>query len=659
MTTIGELPSMVEDLTRARMPVNAGMLDLQVQPTIAAGRRRVRFAAVVTNTGASAVDATLSVGGGEGEIVARILPARLLLDPGQTRAVDVTLRPRRPRLVGEERLRTLSIRARGDNTAAPAVRDVVFVQQRLVPVWAFALGVALVAAAAAAVTLLPDHVTVPAVTGAPDVATAEHTLKSAGLQLDPRLRSRTSADVAPGTILDQIPGAGTRASRGDRVSLLVAIGSRRSVTPVLSGQTPARASVLLQAAGLTIGPLLPADAPARVVVASQLPAAGTRVPAGTAVTLIVRAATAAEAGSAEVQAAPSGRAAVPSFDGQSVNAYLRAVALAGLVPNVVRTISPEPLGTILSVSPRPGLELTAGEKLRVNVAAGVPDLTFDTGKVVRIFDLRSGHSAREAAPPQGNAVEPSWSPDGRRLLYRVGRRLLLVSARLADRGRVVYAGKTRYAAATFAPAPADNVVALVRRNGGDGDLCFGNIGQSKLHPRCIADPKWDLGRQISWRAGGRELLVFGVRRGKPGTFGMLRYRSNVAFSTNPADWRGALATDTSVTGRGVIGAAYSPSGSSVALVTNVGLPRFQLRLTTPGELRRPTAPSLPVRACEVAWRPDGGELAVVQSDGTCSKPLGQIVRVDPHAPRSTTSVTSGGRHPSYQPLTYAGPKGVS
>ena len=649
---------MVDDAARVRMPVNAGMLDLQVQPSIAAGRRRVRFAAVVTNTGATPVEATLSVGGGEGEIVASIIPARLLLDPGQTRAVDITLRPRRPRLAGEELSRALCVRARGDNTAVPAVRDIVFLQQRILPVWALALGVALVAAAAAAVALLPDRVTVPTVLGAPDVATAERTLKAAGLQLDPRLRSRTSAGVAPGTILDQIPDAGTRGERGDRVTLLVAIGSRRTVTPALSGQTPARATALLQAAGLTVGPLLPAGAPARAVVASQLPSAGTRVPAGTAVTLIVRAATAAEAGSA-ADAAPSTRATVPSFDGQTINAYLRAIASAGLVPDVVRAISPEPLGTVLDVSPRPGLELAAGDRVRVRVAAGVPSLTFDTGKVVRVFDLRNGRSAREAAPPQGNAVEPSWSPDGRRVLYRVGRRLLLVSANLADRGRVVYEGKTRYAAATFAPAPAEDVVALVRRNGGDGDLCFGAVGLSQLRPRCIADPKWDLGRQISWRAGGRELLVFGVRRGKPGTFGMLRYRSTVPFSTNPADWRGALATDTSVSGRGVIGATYSPDGSSVALVTNVGLPRFQLRVTTPGDLRHPSAPSLPVRACEAAWRPDGGELAVVQSDGACSKPLGQIVRVDPDAPRSTTSVTSGGRHPSYQPLTYAGPKGVS
>ena len=66
-----------------------------------------------------------------------------------------------------------------------------------------------------------------------------------------------------------------------------------------------------------------------------------------------------------------------------------------------------------------------------------------------------------------------------------------------------------------------------------------------------------------------------------------------------------------------------------------------------------------MRGCEVAWRPDGRELAVVQSDDECGRPVGQIVRVDPKRPRETVTVSSGGRHPGYQPLTYAGPKGVS
>jgi hypothetical protein len=109
----------------------------------------------------------------------------------------------------------------------------------------------------------------------------------------------------------------------------------------------------------------------------------------------------------------------------------------------------------------------------------------------------------------------------------------------------------------------------------------------------------------------------------------------------------------------VIGAAYAPGGDEVALVTNVGLPRFQLLVTGVGDLRAPHARALPVRACEAAWRPDGGELAVVQSDDACGRPLGQIVRLDPRAPRHTVTVSSGGRHPAYQPLTYSGPKGVS
>src|SRR4051794_11122955 len=119
MTTTGG-SSVVEDATRGRAPVFAGMLDLQVQPSIAAGRRRVQFSAVVTNTGTAPVEAWLSAGGIDDAVLATISPSRLLLDPGQTRSVDVVLRARRPRLAGAELPRTVTVRARGDGPGAVA-----------------------------------------------------------------------------------------------------------------------------------------------------------------------------------------------------------------------------------------------------------------------------------------------------------------------------------------------------------------------------------------------------------------------------------------------------------------------------------------------------------------------------------------------------------
>jgi hypothetical protein len=637
-------------------------LELHVPLSIASGRRRGDYSAIVTNTGVRATEARVAARSPDGRLRTDVFPSAVGLPPGEQRTIAIVLRPRRPRLLGGELDHSAMLELSEPEAGVAATRRVVFVQERLVPLWGWFVLVALLAAAAFGATRLPARsVTVPSVVGAPDVAAAQRALRVAGLRLDPQLRSRGAAGAAgaaPGTILDQIPAPGARAERGDSVSLLVVVGARRAVTPVLDGLTAAQAAAVLRTAGLTAGPALPERAPAGAVVASQLPAAGQRLPAGTAVTVFLRS---RRAGDRALSPQPAGGqdARVPAVEGRDVNAYAGAVAATGLVPKVIRAVDPAPAGTLVAVRPKPGTSLTAGEPVRLLVAAGVPRLAFDNGAVVRLFDPRSGRTVREASPPQGTAVEPAWAPDGRRVLYRVGRRLLLVSARLGDSGRVVYDGADKFAAAAFAPGAAASVVALVRRTGSDGDLCFARAGEGDLRPRCAADARWDLGRQISWRPGGRELLVFGVRRGHPREFGMLRYRSARPFSTNPRDWHGRLATDASQSGRGVIGAAYAPNGSDVALVTNIGLERFQLLITRAGDLRSPAARALPLRACEAAWRPDGGELAVVQSDDACSRPLGQIVRVNPRAPRRAVTVSSGGRHPAYQPLTYGGPKGIS
>jgi beta-lactam-binding protein with PASTA domain len=661
MAIIGVPPAARDGDVAASAPAavrQTAQLELHVSMPVVAGRRRGVVAASLTNGGQAPVEARLSAHARDGRLRAEVLPSGVVLGPGEHCSVEVVLRPRRPRLLGGELEHPVTIEA---SCAAGAVaRGVVFVQERLVAPWGWLVLLALIAAVAFGATRLPEHsVAVPSLVGAPDVASAARTLRAAGLRLDPQLRSRTQADAAPGSILDQIPGPGTRLRRGESVSLLVVVATRRAVTPVLDGLTVQQAAGVLRASGLTPGPVLPDGAAANAVVASQLPIAGQRVPAGTAVTVFARRGAAGRAGGARGAAGPAQDVQVPSPGTRSVREYARAVAGAGLVPVVVRAVDPAPQGSLVAVRPRAGTSLQAGDRVRLVVAAGVPRLAFDTGAVVRLFDPSTARTVREAAPPQGDAVEPAWTPDGRQVLYRVGRRLVLVSGRAGDRGRVVYDGRDKYTAAAFASGAPSPVLALVRRTGSDGDLCFAALAAGDVRPRCASDRRWDLGRQVAWRAGGRELLVFGVRRGHPGEFGMLRYRSERPFSTDPRDWHGSLATDASRNGRGVIGAAYAPDGSRVALVTNIALPGFQLLVTGAGDLRAPAARALPLRACEVAWRPDGGELAVVQSDAACSRPVGQIVRVDPRAPRRAVTVSSGGRHPAYQPLTYAGPRGVS
>jgi Tol biopolymer transport system component len=87
----------------------------------------------------------------------------------------------------------------------------------------------------------------------------------------------------------------------------------------------------------------------------------------------------------------------------------------------------------------------------------------------------------------------------------------------------------------------------------------------------------------------------------------------------------------------VLSSAFSPDGTKVAFSANWRSNTFTLWLVdVKGGVIGTQAQQQPfIAACELAWRPDGGGLAITQRNTTCDE-RGRIVRVDPAAPNDQT-----------------------
>ncbi|BAJ75595.1 serine/threonine protein kinase [Microbacterium testaceum StLB037] len=132
-----------------------------------------------------------------------------------------------------------------------------------------------------------------------------------------------------------------------------------TVVPALT--TLGDAHAVLTAAGLRTGDVVTRDdaSPAGTVLESD-PAAGTPLPRGSAVRLVVA----------------SGSNAVPDVRGMDAAAALSRVSAAGFVPVTVTTVSSQPIGIALGVEPAAGASAPLGSSVRVLVAAApVPTAT--------------------------------------------------------------------------------------------------------------------------------------------------------------------------------------------------------------------------------------------------------------------------------------------
>jgi hypothetical protein len=474
-------------------------------------------------------------------------------------------------------------------------------------------------------------------------------------------------------VLAQTPAAGQNAKKGSLVALLVAVGSSTSQVPSIVGMNSSQADQALRSKNLSLGTGSPQPVDPAAKIASQIPAAGQVVKQGTPVNFFfkkpappdkVNAKTAAAKDQAKKSAAQAAKGgAVPALAaGATAASVAGAVAKNGIVPVEVQAFSPAKKGTVFKTVPASGTKLKAGDKLTLFVSAGFPQLAFDNGQKLLLVDGFSGKKL--PAPVQGPSTntDPTWSPDASHLMYSSNGRLFLKDLTKPKSTAIplTSAGDT-FEDPSWAPTGDANVIAMDQVKGSganaDRDLCLAALAGTGMTVKCKAEPNVRIGRAIHWAPNGKSLLAFGQTT-DGSKQGIVRWRTQKAFSPNPDDWSaGHFVTDVTNQFKGAVDAAISPDGKQLAVAANFGADFFRLYLTKPGDFALSAARATPIRACKIAWRGDSKELVVQASGGGCnddgSTDTGQLTGVSLPNLRSTPLAVNGD-NPAFQPLTLGG-----
>ncbi len=219
------------------------------------------------------------------------------------------------------------------------------------------------------------------------------------------------SSAVPGTVLRQLPQAGTPLAPGSVARLVVAREAPRPTVPGVVGLLLEAAAGTLRGAGFPVGAVtrVASDTPAGTVV-EQKPAGGQAVAAGTGVDLAV---------------SEGPRARVPDVRGMAEERARDVLARVGLgVEGVTSVPSPAPPGEVVAQSPAPGTALPAGSAVDLAVAAPLPEPEGVEVPAV-VGALRDGAEARireagltpgpvEAVPseaPEGTVLD-QWPPAG-------------------------------------------------------------------------------------------------------------------------------------------------------------------------------------------------------------------------------------------------------
>ncbi len=554
----------------------------------------------------------------------------------------------------------------------------VFRQKAWLPWWLIPLLALLLLLLIFLYTLLPKNVVVPKVVGQPSAFKAEEKLVKAELKLDPNKKEKVDAKAVPGTVLEQTPEAGAKAEKGTPVTILVAVGTGKVTVPDITKKTAGDAEKLLRAKKLTLGQASPQPIDPKKLIESQIPAAGEAVKAGTAVNIFYPDPAAADKKKGDKKGedkkngdkkngavVPPGKGAkdivVPAFQGKKLDAYAKEAADLGIVPVVKKVFNDAPAPTLVGTEPPGGTKVANGAKVQVLVSVGQPQVVFTNGKDILRMNGATGKKFDPIAASPAKETDPTWSADGTHVAYVADGRIFMKDITKKDAKAITLSAEgDEFDNLAWAPTADVNLLAMVKKDGDDTNLCLGQITKDPMKINCFAEPGFALARTVRWAPDGRSILAFGIKGGfSTGTFGIVRWKVKAkkpSFSPDPADWsKGHFVTPIKTVNKGVIDAAISPDGKRLALVSNQGSSFFRVWLAEEGDFALTSAKPTPVRACKVTWRGDGQVLLVVQADALCSaEDAGAIERFAANDVKDHKELNPLGDDPVFQPMTLGG-----
>jgi beta-lactam-binding protein with PASTA domain len=677
----------------------------KLTPDRASGRLKARFKMTVSNRANAPATVVLNGEDQDGECTFRFAEPSVTLPPGRVIEAPFTCFPPKQIWIGRPVDRPIKVTAAaagveepsptaaapGGATPAPPPAPGVFRQKPWLPWWLAIVVPIVIAALVLFLVTRPKQTSVPNLTKATSVFAAQKLVSDAGLKLSPQVGQVKKPGAQPGAIVDQAPAAGKHVKKGTLVSVQVAVSSSSAKVPSVVGRTPVAADQLLRASGFVLGTVSPQPPNPTGKIASQIPGGNSAVAKGTPIAVFLQpvavagkggaagkkgAGAAAGAGAGAAAGAGAGAAAgskgagsggagagaggaggpitVPPVKGTVLTAAAQLSQL-GLVPSSATQLNTAPAGTLFGTNPAAGTKVKVGAAVTLLVSAGFPSIAYDDGHKIHVVNGATSNPTLTVPPGTADQSEPSWSIDGKFLAYVQGGQIFKLANKNGAQPVAVTASGGDFHDPSFAPTRQDNVLAFIDRSSGTGKLCFGTLGPFTINKSCTSTPGFDLGGQIAWAPDGSAILVFGSKKGDSKTFGLIEFLSNVPFSTQGSDWgSGQMVTDDSHPGQGVIAGQWSRDGK-LGLVANFGTLIFHLALTSTNDFTLQHAKFTAQRACQLSWRSDGKEIALMVADSACKTPTGDVVGVmtsSPDAPPKPNATNA--TNPSWQPVSLGG-----